>query len=103
MVLIPNFHIFPQFSFECKNLLSAVRQPDITSDLIQSEVVNGYLIRPFNTIPYSKYRISPIGIHVAESKYSGKKRLIVDLSAPHENVLHPSLNELIDKDEFSLS
>lgn len=91
----------PLLPYVCKNLLSAIKQPDITSQLIASELANGYLIGPFDAIPYSQYRISPVGI--AEGKYSGKKRLIVDLSAPHENLLHPSLNDLIDKDEFSLT
>ncbi len=85
----------------CKNLLSAVKQPEITTELINAELKNGYLIGPFAAIPYSNYRISPVG--VAEGKYSGKKRLIVDLSAPHEDSVHPSLNELIDKNEYSLS
>lgn len=39
----------------------------------------------------------------AERKYSKKKRLIVDLSAPHNNENHPSINDLIDKNECSLS
>ena len=40
---------------------------------------------------------------MAESKYSKKKRLIVDMSAPHNNVENSSLNDLIDKDQFSLN
>ncbi len=91
----------PELPYECKNLLSAVKQPEITTELINAELKNGYLIGPFAVIPYSNYRISPVG--VAEGKYSGKKRLIVDLSAPHEDSVHPSLNELIDKNEYSLS
>ncbi len=90
----------PKLPYECKNLLSAIRQPDITSQLIQSELDKGYLIGPFDKNPYLHYRISPIGI--AEGKYSAKQRLIVDMSAPHDNAIHPSLNELIDKEEFSL-
>ena len=27
----------------------------------------------------------------------------MDLSAPHDNQIHQSLNEMVDKDEFSLS
>ena len=46
------------------------------------------------------YRLNPIG--VAEGKYSKKKRLIVDLSAPHDNPNNFSLNDLIDKQEYSL-
>ena len=40
---------------------------------------------------------------IAESKYSGKKRLFVDLSAPHNDVNHVNLNDLIQKEEFSLN
>lgn len=91
----------PQTCYECDNLLSAKRQPESTYELLQTEVERGYVVGPFNSVPFELYRISPLGIAVG--KYSGKKRLIVDLSAPHDNDEHPSLNELIDKEEFSLS
>ena len=68
--------------------------------LINIKVEKGYLSGPFETIPFSTYRINPLGIAVG--KYSGKKRLIVDLSAPHNDSDNPSLNELIDKEEFLL-
>ena len=74
------FTRLPELSFECKNLLSARRYPISTSELIQSELNKGFLIGP-----------------------SSKKRLIVDMSAPHENEHHPSLNELINKEDYSLS
>lgn len=38
---------------------------------------------------------------MATRKFSGKKRLIIDLSAPHNSSL-PSINSLIPLDEFSL-
>ena len=91
----------PEHSFECKNLLSAQRNPVSTAELTDTELNRGYLIGPFDSIPYKKYLISPVGLAVG--KYSGKKRLIVDLSAPHENESHPSLNELINKEDFSLT
>ena len=61
----------------------------------------GYLVGPFNTPPFSNYRVSPLG--VAEGTYSGKKCLIVDLSAPHNDNNHVSLNQLINKDDYSLT
>lgn len=61
----------------------------------------GYIIGPFDQSPFDQYRISPIG--VVDKKYSTKKRLIVDLSALHNSNVNPSINDLIDKDEFSLS
>ncbi|VDH90181.1 Hypothetical predicted protein [Mytilus galloprovincialis] len=90
----------PSSSIICKNLKSALSNPSCVSELLQSEVSKGYLLGPFDSIPYTNFRINPIGL--AEHKNSKKKRLIVDLSAPHENADHPSLNELIDKEEFSL-
>ena len=88
-------------SYECKNLLTASKDPDTVSNIIKEEVEKGYLLGPFQEPPFDSYRTSPVGI--AQHKYSGKKRLIVDLSAPHDLPEHPSLNELIDKDQFSLS
>jgi hypothetical protein len=86
---------------ECKNLQSAITQPETVDSLIESEIQNGFLSGPFIQPPFESYRVSPIGI--AEGKYSKKKRLIVDLSAPHDNEEHPSVNDLIDKDQCSLS
>ena len=94
------FKTLPDLSIECKNLLSAVSQPECVTKLLDTEVQKGYLCGPFDKIPFENFRINPIG--VAEGKYSKKKRLIVDLSAPHEDENNPSLNELIDKEEFSL-
>ncbi len=56
------FKHLPALPYECKNLLSAIRQPDITSQLIQSELVKGYLIGPFDIIPYPHYRISQLAL-----------------------------------------
>ena len=91
----------PVIPYICKNLLSATKQPQSTMELLQTELERGYVIGPYDFIPFSCYRISPIGIAVG--KYSGKKRLIVDLSAPRDNEIHASLNELINKEDFSLS
>lgn len=90
----------PRTSFECKNLLSARSQPHIVNELLQYELDNGYLAGPYDRPPYDLYRVSPIG--VAQGKYSLKNRLIVDLSAPHNNDLQPSINDFIDKEEHSL-
>lgn len=90
----------PTESLVCKNLLSSRSQPEITCDLVKKEIDKGFVIGPFSKIPYDVYRINPIGI--AEGKYSKKKRLIVDLSSPHQDSDFKSLNDLIDKEEFSL-
>ena len=88
-------------TFHCQNLQSARKDPNTVTEILMSEVKKGYITGPFQNPPFKHYRISPIGI--AEHKYSGKKRLIVDLSSPHDNVSHQSINELISKQDFSLS
>ena len=65
------------------------------------EVKKGFLVGPFRAPPFSLYRVSPLGL--AEGTYSGKMHLIVDLSAKHNNDKNTSLNELINKEEYSLS
>lgn len=90
----------PTIPLECKNLLSTRQDPDTITQLIDDELNKGYLIGPYEEIPFEIYRINPIGL--AQSKYSKKKRLIVDISAPHNNQNHSSLNELINKEDFSL-
>ncbi|RXN33881.1 poly [Labeo rohita] len=57
------------------------------------------MIGPYSVPPFHIFRVSPIG--VATRKFSGKKRLIIDLSSPH-NSPFPSINSLIPLEEFSL-
>lgn len=85
----------------CKNNYSAVSQTAVVSDLIQREMEKGYVIGPFrdDNVPYKVYRINPLT--VAEGKYNKKKRLVLDLSAPHREDT-PSINDLIDKETCSL-
>ena len=65
---------------ECKNLLSACKQPYIVDQLLAKECAKGFMLGPFPSPPYQEYRVSPISI--AEGKYSKKKRLIIDLYSP---------------------
>ena len=78
----------PATSFICRNLRSTLSQPQIVAELILSvvnkDIDKGFLFGPFDSIPFQNFLINPIGI--AEGKYSKKKRLIVDLSAPHKNL-----------------
>ncbi|CAG2199737.1 unnamed protein product [Mytilus edulis] len=94
-------NVLPSKSLECKNLLSTKKFPDDVSKLVDDELRKGYLIGPFTKPPFDTYRISPIGI--VEGKYSKKKRLILDLSAPHNNDEHHSINDLINKEDYSLT
>lgn len=91
----------PQVSHECKNNLSARRDPQKTSELIQKELEKGYMIGPFSESPFEIYRINPLSL--VERKYSLKKRLVVDMSAPHEDPDIPSINSLISKEDYKLS
>lgn len=86
---------------ECKNLQSALRQHDVVTQLLELEVSKGFISGPFDNPPFDSYRVSPIG--VATGKYSNKKRLILDLSSPHNDNNHQSINDLIDKEECSLT
>lgn len=83
-----------------KNLMSARSQPHTDQEIIEQEKQKGFLIGPFDSSPYPIYCINPVGI--IEGKYSWKNRLIADLSAPHNNQEHSSLNSMIDKREFAL-
>jgi hypothetical protein len=82
-------------------LLSATKYADNVSLLVNKELEKGYLIGPFIKLPFDINRVSPIGI--VEGKYYGKKLLIFDLSAPQTNKLHFSINDLINKEEYSLT
>lgn len=91
----------PQTTVECTNNRSATSDPTVVSDAVEAEVAKGYVIGGFQKPPYPVYRINPLG--VATGKYSGKKRLILDLSAPHNTDNTPSINDLISKESASLS
>lgn len=89
----------PKVSFTCSNLQSALKEPEVVDSLLAKEIKKGFMIGPFEKSPFPTMRINPIGI--ATRKYSGKKRLIIDLSAPHNNEAQ-SINSLIPLAPFSL-
>lgn len=89
----------PTVTFVAKNLQSALKEPAVVSQLIEKELSKGYIIGPFHSSPFSVFRTSPIG--VATRKYSEKKRLIYDLSAPRSGPFS-SVNSLIPSEPFSL-
>ncbi len=97
------FDTLPHISKECRNLLSTRRSSNhqIVTDLVKRELDRGYLIGPFPESPFTTHRVNPLGL--VQGKYSKKHRLIVDLSAPHDDEDHASLNSLIDKEKFSLT
>ncbi len=57
------------------------------------------MVGPFSKSPFSLFIVSPIG--VATRKYSLKKGVIIDLSAPHDSSI-PSMHSLIPLEAFSL-
>lgn len=91
----------PRENFVCKNNLSARRHPDETREFIQRELDKGYLIGPFKESLFEHFRINPLS--VSERKYSSKKRLVVDMSAPHNEGDIFSINSLISKEDYKLS
>lgn len=92
--------VLPTSTLECRNLLSARNQPEIVDRLLEYEIEKGYLDGLYDVPPYTIFRISPIGI--SQGKYSKKHRLNVDLSSPPNQSSEKSINNLIDKDEYSL-
>jgi hypothetical protein len=92
--------VIPNETLICDNNLSCKNNMDIAQELLNYEREKGYVIGPYQHPPFMHYRINPISI--AEAKYSKKQRLVVDLSAPHDSETH-SLNDLIDKEMFSLT
>ncbi|XP_048258604.1 uncharacterized protein LOC125384163 [Haliotis rufescens] len=97
----PLIHPLPTTSIECNNNYTARKDQAAVSLLVKSEVTKDYVAGPFSTVPYAVYRVSPLGLAIG--KYSQKKRLILDLSAPHDKPEILSINELFDKDQCSLS
>ncbi len=57
------------------------------------------MIGPFAHPPFPNFHINPLGI--ATRKYSGKKYIIICLSAPHGSTIH-SIIGLIPSKDFSL-
>ena len=90
----------PTSSLTCRNLKSATDNHRFVSEAIEKEVDKGFVAGPYSVPPFHVFRASPLG--VAVSKYSNKKRLILDLSSPHDSNENASINSLIDKDSFRL-
>ncbi|XP_053170466.1 uncharacterized protein LOC128354229 [Scomber japonicus] len=78
---------------------SAINDPSSVDRLLSKEIEQGFMIGPFSQPPFPTFRISPLGI--ATRKYSGKQRIIIDLSAPHGTSV-PSVNSLIPSEDYSL-
>lgn len=86
--------------YVARNLQSALNEPEIVSELLAKEVNKGYVVGPFSAPPFNPFRVNSLG--VATRKYSGKKRLIFDMSSPHSESW-ASVNEVIPLEPFSLN
>eukprot|EP00064_Thunnus_orientalis_P024538 superscaffoldBa00010675_g24833 len=89
-------------------LLSGIREgfhpgisavPEAVDRLLAKEVKEGFMIGLFTLPSFPTFHISPLGI--TTRKYSRKKCIIVELSAPH-SITIPSINNLILSKDFSL-
>ncbi|XP_044210305.1 uncharacterized protein LOC122984073 [Thunnus albacares] len=95
----PGMEALPESSFTCRTRQSAIAEPTTVDMLLAKEITDGFMIGPFSSPPFPIHRISPLGI--TARKYSGKKRLIIDLSSPHSTAT-PSINSLIPSPDFSM-
>lgn len=67
-------------SCKVQNLKSCSKNPEAVEEYLAKEVDSGRIIGPFNTVPFKKFQLSPIGL--VPKKTPGLFRVIVDLSYP---------------------
>lgn len=79
-----------------RNLQSAYKNPGVVDEYLRVEIEKGRIVGPFSTPPFENLQCQPIGI--VPKKVPGKFRTIMDLSYPEGS----SINDFIDKEEFSL-
>ena len=86
----------PEIDRISRNLTSSVNNPACVNHYLEVEIDVGRIFGLFNEKPFETFQCNPIGI--VPNKCPGKFRAIMDLSYPHGD----SINDLIDKEEFSL-
>ena len=79
-----------------KNLPSANKAPDIVRQKITKELEAGRVAGPFQTVPFTDFRVSPLGL--VPKKQPGEYRLIHHLSYPEVD----SINDYIDPEFCSV-
>ena len=79
-----------------KNLPSANKAPDIVRQKITKELEAGRVAGPFQTVPFTDFRVSPLGL--VPKKQPGEYRLIHHLSYPEGD----SINDYIDPEFCSV-
>ena len=86
----------PRIHVMSRNLLSAYQYPQELQSLIDNEIDKGRVLGPFDKLPLSNLRISPVGL---VPKKSGGWRLITHLSSPQGF----SINDFIDPSNSTVS
>lgn len=66
----------------------------------KERVRKGFVRWTLKKLEFSKYRVSPLGL--ATGKYSGKKRLILNLNSRYAHEEIESVNNLDDKEKYLL-
>lgn len=89
--------IYSRESVSANNLKSARDNPEALREKVAKEVSLGRMIGPFDSPPFTNFRISPLG--VVPKKEVGKFRLIHHLSHPKGS----SVNDGISKEDASVS
>ena len=64
----------------CTNMRSAIQQPSVIDDYLQTEIAHGRIAGPFPTSPFPYLHISRFGV-IPKNNQPGKWRLILDLSS----------------------
>ncbi|KAL9954485.1 hypothetical protein ACROYT_G042033 [Oculina patagonica] len=82
----------------CKNLPTALAQPDIVTSNLAKEVALGRIAGPYDNPPFPNFQVSPIGL--VPKKHSSKFRTIFHLSFPKSG--ETSINHFISKEDHSL-
>lgn len=65
----------------CTNMRSAIQQPSVIDDYLQTEIAQGRIAGPFPLSPFPYLHISRFGV-IPKNNQPGKWRLILDLSSP---------------------
>ena len=81
--------VLPASSLSCRNLLSALSEPDVVSSLLAKEVSEGFMIGPFASPPFSTYLgiiLSALPL-VSTPARNASSSICVPLMAPQN---HPS-------------
>ena len=95
------FHLGFNYSTSLKsatgNMASALLNPQVIDNYLQSEVQTGRVAGPFSQPPFSVLHVSRFGV-IPKRHQPGKWRLILDLSSPAGH----SVNDGIAGEDYSL-